>query len=144
LDTKDGYLRINLGKGKKDRVVPLGKIACQYAENYIQHVRPLLLKKDPTNSHLFLSLIGNKMSKPVVAHLVTKYVKESGVKKHVSPHTFRHTCATVLLKNKANIRYVQELLGHESIETTTIYTHLTITDLKEVHKRCHPRERDNR
>ena len=142
VDTKDGYLRINQGKGKKDRVVPLGRIACQYLENYIYHVRPNFLKKDPSSIVLFLSFHGNVMSKVVVGAAVRKYTKLAGIKKNVTPHTFRHTCATLMIKNKANIRYVQELLGHESIETTQIYTHLTITDLKEVHKRCHPRERD--
>ncbi len=141
VDYHDGFLRIIQGKGKKDRVVPLGRIACRYLENYIKSVRPELIK-DPYNNHLFLSLNGNRLSKNVVYELVKKYAKQAKIKKNVSPHTFRHTCATAMLKNKADIRAVQELLGHESLDSTQVYTRVTINDLKEVHRRCHPREKD--
>ena len=141
VDYHDGFLRINKGKGGKDRMVPLGKIACRYLENYIKSVRPDLIK-DPFNDHLFLSVRGNKLSKNVAWWLVKKYAKKAKIKKTVSPHTFRHTCATAMLKNKADVRAVQELLGHESLDTTQIYTRVTIDDLKKVHSRCHPRERD--
>jgi len=141
VDYHDGFLRINGGKGRKDRIVPLGKIACRYLENYIKSVRPDLIK-DPYNNHLFLTFRGNRFSKNVVWELVKKYAKKAKIKKNVSPHTFRHTCATAMLKNKADIRAVQELLGHESLNTTQIYTRVTINDLKAVHSRCHPREKD--
>ena len=141
VDYHDGFLRIIQGKGKKDRVVPLGRIACRYLENYIRSVRPELIK-DPYNHHLFLSARGNRLSKNMVWELVKKYAKKAGIKKNVSPHTFRHTCATAMLKNKADVRAVQELLGHESLDTTQVYTRVTINDLKEVHRKCHPRERD--
>lgn len=141
VDYSDGFLRIIAGKGRKDRVVPLGRIACRYLENYIRSVRTELIK-DPYNNHLFLSARGNRLSKNVVWELVKKYAKKAGIKKNVSPHTFRHTCATAMLNNKADIRAVQELLGHESLDTTQVYTRVTINDLKEVHRSCHPREKD--
>lgn len=141
VDYNDGFLRIIQGKGRKDRIVPLGRICCRYLENYIKSVR-LELIKDPYNNNLFLSSRGNKLSKNVAWELVKKYAKKAKIKKNVSPHTFRHTCATAMLKNKADIRAVQELLGHESLDTTQVYTRVTINDLKEVHSRCHPRERD--
>ena len=141
VDYNDGFLRIICGKGRKDRMVPLGRICCRYLENYIKSVRPDLIK-DPYNNHLFLTFRGNTFSKNVVWELVKKYAKKAKIKKNVSPHTFRHTCATAMLKNKADIRAVQELLGHESLNTTQIYTRVTINDLKAVHSRCHPREKD--
>lgn len=140
VDFHDGFLRVK-GKGNKERIVPIGRIACRYLENYIKSVRPELIK-DPYNNYLFLSLRGKMMGDDGVLMMVKKYAKKAKIKKNIYPHTFRHTCATVMLKNKANIRLVQELLGHESLNTTQIYTHVTITDLKEVHKRCHPREKD--
>ncbi len=141
VDYHDGFLRINQGKGRKDRIVPLGRIACRYLENYIKSVRPDLIK-DPYNNALFLSSRGNRLSKNMVWEMVKKYAKKAKIKKNVSPHTFRHTCATAMLKNKADIRAVQELLGHESLESTQVYTRVTINDLKEVHRRCHPREKE--
>ena len=141
VDYHDGFLRINGGKGNKDRVVPLGRIACRYLENYIKSVRPEFIK-NPYNHHLFISTRGNMLSKNVVWELVKKYAKKAKLKKSISPHTFRHSCATAMLRNKADIRAVQELLGHESLESTQVYTHISINDLKETHKRCHPREKE--
>lgn len=141
VDYRDGFLRIIRGKGNKDRIVPLGRIACRYLENYIKTVRPELIK-DPYNPHLFLSLRGKGLSKNRVWDLVKKYAQKAKVRKNVHPHTFRHTCATAMLKNKADLTSIRKMLGHASLNTTQIYTHLTITDLKDVHKRCHPRERD--
>lgn len=141
VDYHDGFLRINQGKGRKDRIVPLGRIACRYLENYIKSVRPELIK-DPYNNALFLSTRGNRLSKNIVWEMVKKYAKKAKIRKNISPHTFRHSCATAMLKNKADIRAVQELLGHESLESTQVYTRVTIGDLKEVHRRCHPREKE--
>lgn len=141
VDYTEGFLRIIRGKGNKDRIVPIGRIACRYLENYIKTVRPELIK-DPYNTYLFLSLRGNRMSKNRVWDLVKKYAQKAKVRKNVHPHTFRHTCATAMLKNKADITIIRAFLGHESLNTTQIYTHLSVTDLKEVHKRCHPREQD--
>ncbi len=141
VDYNNGILRIVNGKGNKDRIVPIGRIACRYLENYIKSVRPELIK-DPYNNHLFLSLKGNRMSKNMVWEMVKKYASKAKIKKNVHPHTFRHTCATAMLKNKADLNTIRKILGHASLNTTQIYTHLNITDLKAVHKQCHPRERD--
>lgn len=141
VDYNDGFLRIIEGKGKKDRIVPIGRIACRYLENYIKSVRPELIK-DPYNNHLFLSLRGGRLSKNMVWEIVKKYAKKAKIRKNVHPHTFRHSCATLMLKNKADLRTIQKLLGHTSLTSTQVYTHLSIVDLKQVHKRCHPREKD--
>jgi integrase/recombinase XerD len=141
VDYHDGFLRVTCGKGQKDRIVPIGRIACRYLENYIKSVRPALIK-DPYNQHLFLTLRGKKFGKNVVWELIKKYARKARIKKNVHPHTFRHSCATSMLKNKADIRTIQKLLGHESLNSTQVYTHLSITDLKDVHRRCHPREKD--
>lgn len=141
VDYNEGFIRINAGKGKKDRVVPLGKIACRYLENYIKGVRPALIR-NPYNNHLFLSLRGNRLSKNMIWEIVKTYSQKAKIKKNISPHTFRHTCATLMLRNNANIRHIQELLGHSSLDSTQVYASVSITDLKEVHSRCHPRERD--
>lgn len=141
VDYNDGFLRVNSGKGNKDRVVPIGKIACRYLENYTKAVRPSLIT-DPYNNHLFLSLKGNKLSKNMVWEIVKRHGRKARIKKTISPHTFRHTCATLMLRNKANIRHIQEMLGHASLDSTQIYASVSITDLKEVHSRCHPREKD--
>ncbi len=141
VDYNDGYIRINSGKGRKDRVVPIGKIACRYLENYIKAVRSSLIK-DPYNNHLFLSLKGNRLSNNMVWEIVKRYSKKARIKKKISPHTFRHTCATLMLRNKANIRHIQEMLGHASLDSTQVYASVSITDLKEVHSKCHPREKD--
>ena len=82
------------------------------------------------------------MTHNVVWTLVKKYAKKAKIRKNVHCHTFRHSCATAMLKNKADIRVIQELLGHASLDSTQVYTHITINDLKEIHKRCHPREKD--
>jgi integrase/recombinase XerD len=141
VDYHEGFVRINSGKGDKDRVVPIGKIACRYLENYVKQVRPMLVR-DPGNNHLFLTMRGTTPSFSTIEDIVKKHTKKAKIKKTVSPHTFRHTCATHMLRNKANIRHLQELLGHASLESTQVYAHVSITDLKEVHAKCHPREKD--
>ena len=141
VDYGDGIIRINCGKGNKDRVVPVGRIACRYLENYISAVRPMLTK-DGHDRHIFLTHKGRKLSENRIWGIVKHYGRKANLRKDISPHTFRHTCATLMLRNKANIRHIQELLGHASLETTQIYTSVSIADLKEVHRRCHPREKD--
>jgi integrase/recombinase XerD len=141
VDCDDGFLRIIEGKGKKDRIVPIGRIACRYLENYIHSVRPELVT-DPKNKYLFLTMRGKRFSKNVLWEMIKKYARKAKLKKNVYPHTFRHSCATAMLKNKADIRTIQKLLGHASLDSTQVYTHLSITDLKDAHRRCHPREKD--
>ena len=140
VDYNDGFLRV-IGKGNKERVVPLGRIACRYLENYIKSVRPELLR-DPYEKTVFLSGRHKPLSKNMVWELTKRHTKKAKIQKNVHPHTFRHTCATQMLRNKAHIRAVQELLGHSSLDSTQVYTHVSITDLKEIHKSCHPREKD--
>ncbi len=140
VDYHDGFMRVR-GKGKKERIVPIGRIACRYLENYIKSVRPELIK-DPYNNTVFLSSRGNRLNHNAVWVLDKKYAKKAKIKKNIHCHTFRHTCATTMLRNKADIRTIQELLGHSSLNSTQVYTRVSINDLKEVHKRCHPREKD--
>jgi integrase/recombinase XerD len=141
VDYTEGFIRINSGKGNKDRVVPIGKIACRYIENYVKAVRPMLVK-DPTNNHLFITIKGNTLAHTVPGQAIRRSNRKAKIKKTITPHTFRHTCATLMLRNKANIRHIQELLGHATLGSTQVYTSVTITDLKEVHSKCHPREKD--
>jgi integrase/recombinase XerD len=141
VDTDEGFLRVNLGKGGKDRVVPLGKIACRYVENYVKAVRPHLTK-DQANRYLFLSLRGNRMGRIVIAQNIRRYARRAKLQKSVTAHTLRHTCATQMMRNKANLRHIQELLGHACLTTTQVYTSVTIAELKEAHKKYHPRERE--
>jgi integrase/recombinase XerD len=141
VDYHEGLVRVNSGKGNKDRVVPIGKIACRYIENYVKAVRPMLVK-NPTNNHLFITIKGNTLAHTVPGQAIRRSNRRAKIKKNITPHTFRHTCATLMLKNKANIRHIQELLGHATLGSTQVYTSVTITDLKEVHSKCHPREKD--
>jgi len=141
VDYTEGFIRINSGKGNKDRVVPIGKIACRYIENYVKAVRPMLVK-NPTNNHLFITIKGNTLAHTVPGQAIRRSNRKAKIKKNITPHTFRHTCATLMLKNKANIRHIQELLGHATLGSTQVYTSVTIMDLKEVHSKCHPREKD--
>lgn len=138
LDLKSGYIHVH-GKGDKDRVVPLSKRVCRLIENYIMMVRPELLQgKD--SGHLILNRWGEKMDPNGIWAVVKRCTYLAGIRKSVSTHTFRHTCATHMLKNGAPVRHLQEMLGHESLESTQIYTRVTINDLKEIHARYHPSE----
>ena len=140
VDTNGGYLTVRSGKNGKDRVVPLGTSACELLRDFIDEVRPRWPGADAT-PRLFLTRFGGGMHPAAVWHVVKKYARIAGIRKPVSTHTFRHTCATQMARAGVPIRHLQELLGHESIETTQIYTHLAITDLKAVHSRFHPREK---
>jgi len=146
VDQENQLLRVNDGKGGKDRVVPLSRIACSFLESYVNAVRPQLLrgKSGPdgqAHRTLFISLEAAPLGRSTLDQIVSKYARLSGVKKHVTPHVWRHTCATHLVRNRANLRHVQEMLGHRALTTTERYLHLTITDLKEAHRKFHPRER---
>jgi integrase/recombinase XerD len=136
----EGLLRVNHGKGGKDRVTPLGQIASRFLETYLKGIRPQLLGQRQSD-RLFLSFRGNPLDGHSVGDLVKRHARQAGVKKHVTPHVWRHTCATHLVKNNANLRHVQDLLGHGSLATTERYLSLTIGDLKEAHARFHPREK---
>lgn len=141
VNPEEGFVRVNAGKGNKDRVVPLGRIACKYVENYIKGIRPLIFKaKDCEN--LFVSKKGGRLERSAVARIIDIYAGRAKLGKKVSPHTFRRSCATEMIRNKAQLYHVKEMLGHESIESVKRYCSLSIVDLKEAHKKYHPRERD--
>jgi integrase/recombinase XerD len=141
VDVEEGILYVRRGKGKKDRVVPLTQMACQYLETYLKAIRPDLLRGHQTKT-LFVSLrYGYSIGVHSLGHIIDRYVKQAGVTKKVTPHLWRHTCATHLLKNNANLRHVQEMLGHKELSTTERYLRVTITDLKEAHSKFHPREK---
>lgn len=136
--TDAGFLRV-FGKGSKERMVPVGDVAMNWILVYQEKVRPHLLGKQSSDDALFLNSRGKKMSRMGFWKIVKRYTDMAGVKKEVTPHTFRHSFATHLLEGGADLRVVQELLGHSDISTTQIYTHIDREYLKEVHKTFHPR-----
>ena len=139
IDLGSGYVRVT-GKGNKDRVVPLSRKVCELVQNYILMVRPSYVNgNDP--GYLILNRWGQRMDPNSIWAAVKRCADLSGIKKNISTHTFRHTCASHMLKNGAPTRHLQEMLGHESLESTQIYTHVTINDLKEIHSKYHPSER---
>tara|TARA_Y100000994_G_scaffold234642_1_gene223654 strand:+ start:128 stop:1066 length:939 start_codon:yes stop_codon:yes gene_type:complete len=127
------------GKGNKERIVPIGSIAKNDLEYYINNIRPEYARKRNSKGILFLSNRGLPISRKTIWNIIKTTAIKSGIAKNVSPHTFRHSFATHLLEGGADLRIVQELLGHSNISTTQIYTHLDKTYLKEIHKQYHPR-----
>ena len=140
VNLEEELLRVNGGKGAKDRVCPLSRIACSFLENYLKGIRPVLLA-GKASDRLFISQRRRPICKNALGALVEKYAKLAGVKKHVTCHLWRHSCATHLVQNQASLRHVQEILGHRALTTTERYLHLTITDLKAAHRKHHPREK---
>jgi integrase/recombinase XerD len=131
-----GCVRV-LGKGMKERIVPLGRAASEAIQRYLDETRPLL-EKSP-GELLFLSRTGRPMERIGLWMLVEKYGRRSGLLKHISPHVLRHCFASHLVSGGADLRVVQELLGHSDIATTQVYTHVDQDRLKNMHKRYHPR-----
>lgn len=125
------------GKGNKERVVPIGDYSKEYLEKYIYEHRGSMLKKE-TSEYLFLNNHGNKMTRQGFFKIIKKIAKENGVNKDLSPHTLRHSFASHLLKYGADLRTIQELLGHSDISTTQIYTHITNEELKRNYEDFHP------
>jgi len=132
-----GYVRC-MGKGKKERIVPVGKRARQAVQDYCDKVRPRLLK-GKLSSDLFLSRLGKKMSRQSMWKLIKQCAAKANITKTIKPHTLRHSFATHLLQHGADLRSVQEMLGHSDISTTQIYTHVDRERLKTIHKQFHPR-----
>ena len=135
LDLREGVLLVRSGKGKKDRVVPIPGRAAAALDTYLTDARPELVKR--VDAALFLSRDGNRLSMVGLRAMVQRHGQAIGVA--VSPHALRHTCATHLLRGGADIRHVQELLGHRSLQTTALYTRVAIEDLRQVLARAHPR-----
>ena len=127
------------GKGSKQRFVPIGPIARENLKNYLNHERNTLADKNPNVAEVFLSRNGRKLTRMMIWVLLKKWTESAEIKKEVSPHTLRHSFATHLLEGGADLRSVQEMLGHRDITTTQIYTHLDKEHLKEVHRTYHPR-----
>lgn len=127
------------GKGSKERFVPIGSSAINWISEYLKNSRPLLEKKAKSQHVLFLNSRGTKLSRMGVWKIVDSNAKLAGIKKEVHPHTFRHSFATHLLEGGADLRAVQEMLGHVDISTTQIYTHIDRDYIKQVHRDYHPR-----
>lgn len=138
LDFAGGAVLVRQGKGRKDRVVPIGERALAWVSKYLAEARPKIAFVSMDTGELFLTERGERMRVGYLSKLVTRYVEESGVGKPGSCHLFRHTCATLMLEGGADIRHVQEQLGHACLQTTQIYTHVSIRRLKEVHAATHP------
>jgi site-specific recombinase XerD len=141
IDLGGGTLLIRNGKGRKDRYVPLAGCAAQALERYLRDARPAILR-DPGESAVFLSRGGKRrLQLQSIERLVRKHAAAAGISIPITPHSLRHACATHLLQGGADVRHVQELLGHRDITTTALYTHVTIEDLRKAIERAHPRER---
>ncbi|GMA07982.1 tyrosine recombinase XerD [Tetragenococcus halophilus subsp. flandriensis] len=127
------------GKGDKERIVPLGDMAIHWLETYLEEARPILCQKHPEEEYLFVNGHGTSLSRQGVWKNLKALVLKAGIMKNVTPHTLRHSFATHLLENGADLRTVQELLGHADISTTQIYTHITKKRMAEVYKQYFPR-----
>ena len=133
-------MMVRQGKGKKDRMVPIGERAIAWLERYLGDARPGLMVP-PDDGTLFLGATGEELSPNRLTQLVRGYVDAADIGKRGSCHLFRHTMATLMLENGADIRYIQEMLGHAELSTTQIYTQVSIRRLKHVHTLTHPRTR---
>lgn len=127
-----------LGKGHKERIVPVGDEAIKWVNRYLEEARPKLLKQKRSN-YLFLNFHGNNLTRQGVWKNLKAEVRKAGIQKNITPHTLRHSFATHILENGADLRIVQELLGHADISTTQIYTHLSNKQLADIYNRAHPR-----
>ena len=136
IDFDECIIRV-LGKGKKDRIIPIGNTALEYLSLYINEYRPFILKTR-VSEYVFVNKNGTKMSRQGFFKILKKLVASSGIEKEVSPHTLRHSFATYLLNNGADLRVIQELLGHENLVTTEIYSHLSNKKIEEDYSH-HPR-----
>lgn len=141
VDTEDRTLRVVKGKGGKDRNVPLTRAAATAIDDYLVSGRPALIGADPRVRYLFIADRGGKLGRATLSDIVRFWTKKASIKKRVTCHTFRHSVATHLLKGRADIRHIQELLGHRHLSSTERYTHVEISDLRKVIDRAHPRGR---
>ena len=141
-DLQGGMLRINSGKGRKDRVVPLGRHAVKFLREYIAKVRSHCTRNNKQNRSLLVGRFGKPISDQVVTILIRTHAKAAGIEKKVTAHTFRHTFASHLVKNGADIVAVQKMLGHADLKTTQGYIRALGLDVKKAHQKSHPREKD--
>ena len=140
LDPARGSLMVREGKGRKDRVVPIGERARAWVDKYVTQVRPDFAV-EPDDGHLFLTADGNSFSRlSLLSEMVRKYLVSANVGKKGGCHIFRHTMATLMLENGADIRFIQEMLGHSRLSSTEVYTHVSILKLQQIHQATHPAE----
>lgn len=139
VDLDSGWLHV-LGKGRKVRMVPLGREAELALQAYLRDARPHLAAAD--NKALFVGPLGHRYKASELAKFLHQLAAKANLKKRVTPHVLRHSCATHMLAGKADIRYIQALLGHSSIKSTQVYTRVELSELQQVVRTCHPRERD--
>lgn len=130
---------IAFGKGSKERIVPLGSVAAGFLQQYLNEVRPKLTHEDRKTDVVFLAFGGHELTRQRFWQIIRAYGKQAGITKALTPHILRHSFATHLLDNGADLRSVQELLGHSDISTTQIYTHLTNKRLRDIYAKAHPR-----
>lgn len=138
VNTGMGFVRC-IGKGSKERIIPLGKMSIEYLNHYIEVARPQLLKNKQDERALFVNQRGGRMTRQGFWKIIKKYGQRVGITAELTPHVLRHSFATHLLENGADLRAVQEMLGHADISTTQIYTHVTKSKMKETYDRTHPR-----
>jgi len=137
VNLKMGFLRCD-GKGGKERMIPLGSIAIQCLQEYLKHARPQILKQSEEKA-LFINQQGKRLTRQGFWKILKKYARKAGITVKITPHTLRHSFATHLLENGADLRSVQEMLGHADISTTQIYTQVTRKKIKEIYNKTHPR-----
>ena len=141
VDFDNATLRVEHGKGGSTRIVPLTETALSALKLYLEEARSVFAR-ETTQTRLFVSSrSGGPLDDADIVRIVEKAARRAKIKKHITPHTLRHTCATHLLKGHADIRQIQKLLGHRRLSSTEVYTHVEISDLREVISRCHPREK---
>ena len=138
INFKEGFLKVE-GKGQKVRYVPLAKYTSHLIKNYIENVRINNKINKKYEDILFLNSRGSSMSRVIVFIIIKELAEKAGIRKNISPHTFRHSFATHMLQNGADLRFIQEMLGHSSITTTEIYTHLNTEELRDTILKYHPR-----
>ena len=134
----EGFIKVT-GKGDKERLVPIGQVAIKYIRLYLEHIRSHLNIQKGHEDILFLNRRGKQLTRVMIFTIVKDLARMAGIKKNISPHTFRHSFATHLIDGGADLRAVQEMLGHESITTTEIYTHLDREYLRDAIIQFHPR-----
>jgi integrase/recombinase XerD len=142
VDLDAGFLRVEEGKGGKGRVVPLGRVAGERIERYLRAARPALVGRKGDPGRLFLSKSGRPLNGNSIREIVLRWAKAAGIEKEVSPHTFRRSCATGMIRNRANPAHVKDLLGHDDFRSLDAYVRLEIQDLKDAHRRFNPREQN--